>query len=98
LKGYFKDINNEIITIEITQSIIQTPMNIIQPLLGYHDKRKNVQVIREEQDARELHIERSEEPESSQKQQRTKKEKLKEKEEAKVTKENKEETQGREES
>jgi hypothetical protein len=67
LKGYFKDLNNEIITIETPQSIMPTPTNIIQLLLGYHDNPKNVQVIREEENARELHNEWNEEPKSSQK-------------------------------
>jgi hypothetical protein len=56
-KEYFKDLNNETITIEIPQKQIPTPESIIQPLLGHQDKPENVQVIREEQDARDLHNE-----------------------------------------
>jgi hypothetical protein len=57
LKEYFKDLNNETITIEIPQKQIPTPENIIQPLLWHQDKSENVQVIREEQDTRDLHNE-----------------------------------------
>jgi hypothetical protein len=56
-KEYFRDLNNETITIEILQKQIPTPENIIQPLLGHQDNPKNVQVISEEQDARDLYNE-----------------------------------------
>jgi hypothetical protein len=57
LKEYFKDLNNEIITIEIPQKQIPSPGNIVQRLLGHQDKPEKVEVIREEQDARNLHSE-----------------------------------------
>jgi hypothetical protein len=57
LKGYFKNLNGEIITIEILQKLIPTPENIVQTLLGHQDNLRNVEVIREEQDARKLHEE-----------------------------------------
>jgi hypothetical protein len=57
LKLYFKDLNGEIITMDVPQNSIPTPNNMIQTLIGHQDKPRNVEVIREEQDARELHKE-----------------------------------------
>jgi hypothetical protein len=62
LKEYFRDLNNEIITIEVPQNQIPTPRNILEPLLGHQDKIESVQVIREEQDARDLHKEENKDP------------------------------------
>jgi hypothetical protein len=56
-KEYFKDLNNETITLEIPQKQIPTPRNIIQPLLWHQEKPENGQVIREEQDVKDLHNE-----------------------------------------
>jgi hypothetical protein len=51
LEIYFKDLNGEAITIEVSQSPIPTPDNLRQTLLNHQDKPKNVEAIREEQEA-----------------------------------------------
>jgi hypothetical protein len=55
LKEYFRDLSNGTITIEIPEVQLPIPENIMQPLLNHQDKPENVEVIREEQDTRELH-------------------------------------------
>jgi hypothetical protein len=76
LKIYFKDLNGEVINIEVPQSPIPTPDNLMQTLLNHQDKPKNEEVVREEQDARELHKEIMERTKPAQKiQGREKKEK-----------------------
>jgi hypothetical protein len=57
LKIYYKDLYNEIITIEIPEVEIPYPKNIKQTLFSHQDKPGNVIVIEEEQDARSLHQE-----------------------------------------
>jgi hypothetical protein len=57
LKTYLKDLNGEVITIEVSQCSVPTPNNLRQPLLGHQDKPENVEVIEEEEEPRELHKE-----------------------------------------
>jgi hypothetical protein len=57
LKEYFEDLNNETIIIEISEKQIPISESIVQPLLRHQDKPENGEIIREEQDAREEHIE-----------------------------------------
>jgi hypothetical protein len=54
-------LNNETITIEVPQKQIQMTGSIFQPLLGYQDKPKSMQSIREEHDARKLRQEENKE-------------------------------------
>jgi hypothetical protein len=57
LKEYYRELYNETITIEIPEAEIPYPTNIRQTLFSHQDKPENVIVIREEQDARDLHEE-----------------------------------------
>jgi hypothetical protein len=57
LKIYYRDLYNEIITIEMPVAEIPHPMNIEQTFFSHQDKPENVIVIREEQNAKELHQE-----------------------------------------
>jgi hypothetical protein len=57
LKRFYTDISGKMITIETPEIRIPEPENIRQTLFSHEDKPENVEVIREEQDARELHQE-----------------------------------------
>jgi hypothetical protein len=66
VKEYFRQLNNEIITIEVPQAQIPTPENIIQPLLGYQNKPGSAEIIREIQESSKLHEEIKKMEDSSQ--------------------------------
>jgi hypothetical protein len=55
LKTFYFELYEKIITIEIPEIEIPTPMNIRQTMFSHEDKPENVEVIREEQDASKLH-------------------------------------------
>jgi hypothetical protein len=89
LKTFLKDLKGEVITIEVPQNPIPTPENVMQPILNHQDKPKNVEVIREEQDARELHreiVERTKKMPKTQGKKKEEKENKKEKPKKKVEK------------
>jgi hypothetical protein len=55
LKEYYRELYNETVTIEIPEAEIPYPTNIRQTLFSHQDNPENVIVIREEQDAKNLH-------------------------------------------
>jgi hypothetical protein len=57
LKEYYKELYDEVITIEIPECEFPNPVNIRQTLFCHQDKPENVTIIREEQDASTLHQE-----------------------------------------
>jgi outer membrane biosynthesis protein TonB len=67
LKIFYNDIIGRTITIELPIVEMPNPTNIRQTLFSHEDKPENVIVIREEQDARELHQEKQEKREKVEK-------------------------------
>jgi hypothetical protein len=57
LRKFYEEISGRTITIELPEVEVPNPENIKQTLFSHEDKPENVEVIREEQDARGLHQE-----------------------------------------
>jgi hypothetical protein len=57
IKEYYKQIKGEELNVELPETSRSQPENIITPLLGYNDKRKEGKLIREIQEGKNLHEE-----------------------------------------
>jgi predicted Zn-ribbon and HTH transcriptional regulator len=72
VKEYYKQLNGEELVTTMSEINMSKPENIITPLLGDGDRPKDVEVIREIQEGKELHEEIKEMMKQTEEQEKTK--------------------------